>query len=253
MHITKYKKDSTNKYKVYIDDEIYTLYDDIIIKYNLLSKKEIMEDELKEILNTNTEYTSYYDSIKYISRKIRSEYEINEYLKKKQVDKNIIDKTIKRLKTNNFINDNIFVKAFINDKINLSLNGPKKIKDELKKHNINNNIIDEYLNKITNDEWYNRVNRYIEKKKKMNHYSESLFKRHMISDLHNLGYSSEIINECVNQIEIDDKDSLIKDYNKIKNKLINKFEDKELEYKIKQKLYSKGYKISEIEGVINEN
>ena len=157
MHIQKYKKDKSNKYKVYIDDDEYTIYDDVIIKYNLLCKKEITEEELKEVLTTNDEYTSYYLCIRYINTKIRSEKEINEYLKKKDISNDIIDKTIDRLKHNSFINDEIFAKAFINDKINLSYEGPKKIKEVLIKNNIDNKIIDTYLDKITYDVWISKL------------------------------------------------------------------------------------------------
>ena len=35
MKIQKFVKDNGNKYKVYVDDEVYKLYDDIIVKYGL--------------------------------------------------------------------------------------------------------------------------------------------------------------------------------------------------------------------------
>ena len=41
MNITKFKKDKGNKYKVIIDNEEYILYDDTILKYSLLTKKNI--------------------------------------------------------------------------------------------------------------------------------------------------------------------------------------------------------------------
>jgi len=253
MHIQKYKKDKTNKYKVYIDDDEFIIYDDVIIKYNLLCKKEITEEELQEVLKTNDEYTSYYLCIRYINTKIRSEKEIKEYLKKKEISNEIIHKTIDRLKHNSFINDEIYAKSYINDKINLSYEGPKKIKDALIKNNIDDKIIIVYLDKITYDVWIDRINKYIDKKKKINHASESIFKKHMLSDLHNLGYSSDMINECINCIKIEDHDDLVKEYNKVKTKLEKKYSDNELKYKIKQKLYSKGYRIEDIEGVINED
>ena len=90
MKINKYIKSSSNKYKVIIDDETYTLYDDVIIKYNLLMKNEIDEKTFNEIMNTNNELLGYYESIRYITKKLRSELEIYEYLHKKEIPEDII-------------------------------------------------------------------------------------------------------------------------------------------------------------------
>lgn len=43
MKIEKYSKGSSNKYKVTIDGEDYTLYDDVIIKFGLLLKKKLIQ------------------------------------------------------------------------------------------------------------------------------------------------------------------------------------------------------------------
>ena len=94
MKIEKFIKDKNNKYKVIIDDEEYKLYDDVIIKYHLLTKKDIDDKFLKEVLSYNDELVSYYESIKYINRRLRSEKEIREYLKKKDISNDIINKTI---------------------------------------------------------------------------------------------------------------------------------------------------------------
>ena len=252
MHINKFKKDKGNKYIVYIDDEEYKLYDDIIVKYNLITNKDITKKELDIILNENNEYVSYYESIRYISRKIRSEFEIREYLKKKNIDISIIDKTIFRLKEKNFINDEVFVKTYINDALNLSYKGYIRIKKELLKHEIDETIIDSYLNSIDEDTWIDRINKYIEKKIKVNHSSREIFKRKVSNELYNLGYDLSMIKSCVNQITLDDHEQLNKDYIKIKNKLVNKYDCNQLKYKIKEKLMQKGYSIDSIEGVLNE-
>ena len=128
MKIEKYVKDKNNKYKVYIDNEGYVLYDDIIAKYQLLFKSDIDKEELDNIIKDNTELSSYYQAIKYITKKLRSEKEIDDYLIKYGVNKDIRIKTINKLKENKFINDSIFLKAYINDQINLTNNGPVKIK-----------------------------------------------------------------------------------------------------------------------------
>ncbi len=50
MKILKYKKGKGNEYKIYTDKGEYRLYDDIIIKHELLLKKEINDKEFNSIL-----------------------------------------------------------------------------------------------------------------------------------------------------------------------------------------------------------
>ena len=72
MKINKYKKLKTNTYKLVLDNkEEIVLYDDTIIKYDLLRTKEI--NDLDSIIKYNKSIESYYIAIKYITRKLRTE------------------------------------------------------------------------------------------------------------------------------------------------------------------------------------
>ncbi len=49
MKILKYKKIRNNEYKIITDEGEYSLYDDVIVKYELLLKKEISKVDFKKI------------------------------------------------------------------------------------------------------------------------------------------------------------------------------------------------------------
>lgn len=248
MKIEKYVKDKQNKYKVTIDGEEYTLYDDVIVKYALLMKNEIDKSLFDEIITVNDELKSYYDSIKYITKKLRSEKEIYEFLKKKDISDNVIKKTIKRLKDNSFLNEDIYLKSYINDQVNLSNNGPKKIKVNLIKLGIDEDKIEEYLSKVDNSIWQDKIDNYIAKKIKTNHTSSSyMLKGKLQNDLVNLGYDKEIVILSLSHYDIIDTDICKKELEKAKRELSKKYTGYELEQKIKMRLYRKGFKISSIE------
>lgn len=243
MKINKYIKGSSNKYKVIIDDETYTLYDDVIIKYNLLMKNEIDEKTFNEMINTNNELLGYYESIRYITKKLRSELEIYEYLHKKEIPEDIIKKNIKKLKENGFINDEVFLKCYISDQLNLTNHGPLKIKKSLIKLGIDESLVNDAINNIDDDLIYNKINNYIDKKIRLNHNSSSyMLKVKIQNDLINLGYDKSLINDILNMKEINDDEVYKNEYEKIKNKLSKKYSGEELEYKIKAKMYAKGFR-----------
>ena len=59
MKITKFKKMSGNKYKVFLDNsDIIILNENVILDYNLLITKEINND-YEEIIKANNKYFIY--------------------------------------------------------------------------------------------------------------------------------------------------------------------------------------------------
>ena len=252
MEIKKYKKDKNNTYKVYIDDEVITLYDDVIIKYNLLIKKDIDINKFNEITEYNDFLEGYYKSIKYINKKLRTELEIRKYLNKLEIKSKEIDELIKLLYKDGYLNKELYLKAYINDGYNLTNNGPEKIKKDLINLGYTNDEINDYLYKF---DWDIRIEKIINKKIKQNHrLSNNILKTKLLNDIIKLGYEKECILCYLNKINFNsDEDILIHEYNKIKNKYISKYEGNELEYKIINYLYKKGFNIEDIKRCINEN
>lgn len=247
MKIEKYTKDKGNKYKVLIDDINYTLYDDVIVKYSLLLRNEISEKELKAIVEENDKLSSYYDSIKYITKKMRSKLEIKEFLRKKMVNEKVINETIKKLEENHFLNEELFIKAYVNDQINLTNNGKNKILKGLVKLGIDNDSASTYLDNIDNEVFMSKIDKYVDKKISTNKNSSVyMLKNKIMTDLINLGYEKSDIVEVLNSKEINDDEAKKREYEKIKRSLEKKYSGDVLEYKIREKLYRKGFRSNEI-------
>lgn len=247
MKIKKYTKDKGNKYKVLIDDINYTLYDDVIVKYSLLLKDEISEKELNAIVEENDKLSSYYDSIKYITKKMRSKLEIKEFLRKKMVNEKVIAETIKKLEENHFLNEELFIKAYVNDQINLTNNGKNKILKGLVKLGIDNDQASTYLDNIDNEVFMSKIDKYVDKKISTNKNSSIyMLKNKIVTDLINLGYEKSDIVEVLNSKEINDDEAKKREYEKIRRSLEKKYSGDVLEYKVREKLYRKGFRSNEI-------
>ena len=73
MKIKSYKKVKNNQYKIYLEDNReLTLYDEIILKYNLLLKKELSKKEIVEIIKENQHLSCYFSALNYLNYKNRS-------------------------------------------------------------------------------------------------------------------------------------------------------------------------------------
>ena len=244
MEIIKYEKKKNGMYCVYFSNgNNVDIHEDIILKYNLLIKKEASDNEIDKMLDENKVYIAYDLSIKYIATKMRSRKEIREYLIKKLFDKDTIDKVLLLLEKEKYIDDYTYAKAFVNDKILLSNDGPYKIESKLKELGIKEDAIIKALSLFDSELQKERISKLINKYKNINKNKSNFVLKNKISiNLVNLGYDRSIINSLLNTSNFgDDSDIARKEYEKIYKRLSKKYSGSELEYRIKQKMYSLGF------------
>lgn len=243
MRIEKYIKQRNGQYKITFEDgSNILLHEDLILKYELLINKELTEKKLDELISENELYVSYDLALSYLNKKMRTSKEIKEYLKKKETKDDFIVEVINMLNKQGYLNDDVYCKSFINDRINLSNDGPHLIKEKLLKLGLKEEIIEKYIIIFDEDLEKDRIMKLINKQIKTNHNkSNMILKKKIIDNLINLGYTrSNIISE-IEKVSIDDQNIKEKEYRKIYDKLSKKYSGKELEYKIKQKMYQKGF------------
>ena len=251
MKIKRITKKKSNSYELLFDNNTkIILYDDTIIKYGLISKKDIDNKLFVEISSYNKEIEGYYTAIKLINTKLRTKEEIKNKLTK--LGCNNIDGIINRLTKEGYLNDSLYIKCYINDAINLSLKGPNKIKMELNKMKLSSNIINDYLDSFDTDIWFDRVNKIIDKKIKSNHnLSNIIFKKKLNSYLVSMGYEKELVTEALSNVIMDsDNDILKKELDKELKKISRKYEGIELKNKVKYNLYKKGFSLDDIEKLL---
>lgn len=245
MKIIKYKK-IRNKYRVYLDTEEVDLYENIILKYNLLLKKEIDSKLLDKIKDDNKKEEAYEKALSYINIKMRSKKEIEKYLIKKEYNSSLVTDIVNRLENLGLINDELYLKAYISDKFNLTNDGPNKIKYSLLDLGINENLVEKYIYDITEQGIKDKLNRLIDKKiPTIKNCSGNVLKFKLVNYFTNLGYDKYMIENILDTKELKNNNGE-KEYIKLYNKYSKKYTGYELENKIRQMLYQKGYDYNEI-------
>lgn len=254
MKIKQIKKLKSGKYQILFDNgnKLIT-YDDVILKYNLLFNKDIESKIYNEINKENDYYGLYTTLVKKLSKKIISKKEYYKYIEKfnlKEKDKIRLTSDLEKIR---LLDDNRYLKAYISDKFYLSNDGPQKIKKDLIRQGINQLLIDEELSKISREDIINKLTKLINKKLRTAKGSNYMIKQKIYHNICLLGYSKDLIDECYIE-KNDNQENLKKDFYKIYNYYDNKEDDKNKLYlKIKLKLYQKGYSLSEIDSIINDN
>lgn len=252
MKIIKYTKLKNNKYRVDFETESLELYDDIILKYELLLKKSIRDEELLELKKENLSFNGYSLALKYLNSKMRTKKEMQTYLEKKEIPKNLIQDTIFKLESLGYLNDMQYVHFYLSDHIKFSKDGPYKIKQKLKELGIEENIIENAIKEISFDVWKDKMEKLVSKKLLSNRsYSEQVLKNKIITYLFICGYPKEWSQNFVETFSIPkDPSILLKEKEKIICKLSRKYKGESLNYQVRMKLYQRGFSKEEIDEVI---
>lgn len=248
MKIIKFKKTSSGKYKLFLDNnESITLYEDVIVNNNLLLTKEVDNKLLDDLMKQNNCVDAYNIALNYISVRMRSKYEIKEYLSKKGITNTLIENTIQKLIKEGYLNDLTFTKAFVNDKLLFTNFGPLRIKKELSKYKVEEEIIKEVIDDIDYETVREKLSNLMEKQIRIKKGSANSLKIKLVNYFNNLGYDKDMVLKELSSYNLkSDLDKLKSDYNKLYNKYKNKYEGNKLTYFIAQKLYVKGYTSNDI-------
>lgn len=243
MNIVKFTKKKGNQYLISLDNGTdLSLHEDLILKHELLIKRKISNQDIDNLINENNKYVYYDNTIKYLSKKMRCKSEVKKFLIGKGLQEFEAEEIINKLIIQGYIDDKIYASAYINDRINLSNDGPYKIIDNLKKYEIEEDIIKNSMLVYTKDIQNEKVKKIVNKSVKLNNNkSKMILKNKIYMNLISLGYDKLIISNVLNSVEVDDYNIYEREYNKLREKLSKKYSGKILEYKIKEKLYQKGF------------
>lgn len=200
MRIEKYELTKKNIYNVYLSNgEVLELNGKVITDNELLIKKDIDNELYDKLKRDNTICILVDTSVKYIDRRLRSINELRDYLKNKEEDTIIIEEVIDKLIDYKYLDDDRFTKAFIKDKLNFTNWGDYKIKNELKRLGVNEEIIYNNMTSIDDNIYYERINKIIDKDISTNKkYGGIKLKNKIYNHLLTLGYSKEKVISIIN-------------------------------------------------------
>src|SRR5699024_499221 len=130
MRIEKVSQLKQRFYKIVMDNgDSFTAHEESIVRYRLISGAEFDTEEYNWILESIQYERAYVQSVKYISYKLRSVYELSNYLRE-DYGTDIIDQTIQRLKDEGYLNDKRYGEALKNTLLNTTDKGPWALRSE---------------------------------------------------------------------------------------------------------------------------
>lgn len=148
MKITDIKRQLKNagRYSVFVDNKYaFSLSDNALLEAKLSLGQELTPEQVKEYKQLSNDDKLYNQTLRYAVLRPRSEWEIKEYLKRKQASPALTDKILNKLSILEFIDDDKFAKAFVNDRRLLRPASRRKMIAELRKKRVAEEAIDKVL------------------------------------------------------------------------------------------------------------
>ncbi|MBA5850324.1 recombination regulator RecX [Clostridium sp. cel8] len=202
--VTEIKLQSRNKKRVnvYVNDEFsFSCSTEIVYKYNIYKGKNIDEDLLKNIIEEDDYIKCKNLALRIIERNFKTEKQIYDRLVKEEYNIKTIERTLNFLKQYKFIDDYKFAKMWIKEKINHF--GKNKIRYELVKKGISEDIIETEMESIDESVYKNGILKLCIKKYKTMHKdreSMSSAYRKLGNYLLGRGYNIELIRETLKKV-----------------------------------------------------
>lgn len=198
------QKKKDNRVNIFINNEFaFGCSSELVYYHNLAKGKEINVEELKKVIVEDNYLTAKTKTLKYIERALKSEFQVREFLQKKEYEDNVIDRVIEFLKEYKFIDDEYYAKAFVTQ--NIRIEGKGNIKYKLIKKGISEDIINSTLSEISSEDEEEVALKLAEKKLKVlckNEGNINKIKSKLNTFLISKGYNFDTIKSVVNKLEI---------------------------------------------------
>jgi regulatory protein len=163
-----------DRYSVYIDGKYSCSFSEgELLELGLRVGQELSKPDLVELKANAAKDKAYDRSLGLISRRPRSEWELREYLKRKETPPEIADAAIDRLRQRGYVNDEDFAKRWVDNRRLLKATSRRRLSMELRQKRVADEIIDQVLSEDTTDE-REVLRELIERKRKQIKYQDNL-------------------------------------------------------------------------------
>ena len=187
----------SDRYSIFVDDKYaFSLSESGLIESGLASGQELSPADLKRLKKAAGFDKAYYNSLRYVAMRSRSEWEIQTYLGRKNVDRETADEIIRRLKNLNMLSDLDFARSWVANRRTLKSISKRRLVLELRQKHIPGEVIDQVLSEDEVDE--RQALRELVSKKRARYPDRQKFMRYLASQGFNYDDIKSVLQEDEN-------------------------------------------------------
>lgn len=196
MKITDIKQQvkRNDRYSIYGDGKyIFSLSENELLNLALKIGQEFSPQELEKLKDTAMLDKAYDRCLNLISRRRRSQWEVEQYLRGKGYEGELIEKILNMLSMKNYIDDSAFAEAWINNRRLLKNTSKRRLQQELRAKRVPDEVISQALENDEADE-LEVLKELIAKKRTQTRYQD---KEKLMAYLIRQGYNYSDVKEAL--------------------------------------------------------
>lgn len=200
MIITSIKQQvkQKNRYSIFVDGKYaFSLSEGALLDSKIVSGQEIDPTDLKRFKQLSAEDKITGVVLRYAAQRPHSEWEIQEYLRRKQASEPASEKILQKLRHIGLIDDAAFARSWVENRRLLKPTSRRKLQLELQQKRVSQAVIDEVMRRDS-QEIDERSVLYELAKKKRTRYSD---KTKLMQYLARQGYGYDDIKSVLGEIE----------------------------------------------------
>jgi regulatory protein len=134
------------RYSIFIDGKyLFSLSESELMSSGIRIGKEYSQAELEQLQQTAVLDKAYMRSLDYLARRPRSEWEIRDYLKRKEYDSPTIDTILNKLSIKGYIDDTKFAQSWVASRRALKPTSLRRLQMELRQKYVAPEVIERVL------------------------------------------------------------------------------------------------------------
>jgi regulatory protein len=185
---------SRDRLNVYLDGE-YTFSLAVLTAVNLKVGVWLSDEDITRLQTADEVGRARVRVLDYLSYRPRSEWEIREYLQKREFSSPAIDAVVNALSDINLINDSAFAQYWLENRAQFRPKGKRVLSRELRQKGVSSQLIDETLEAYDEKEAARRV--YTEQARRLMNLPPDVFRRRLIERMARRGFSYDLIQELL--------------------------------------------------------
>lgn len=155
MKITDIKQQvkRQGRYSIFVDEKYsFSLSESELMTSGIRNGREYSPAELDELQDRAVLDKAYMRSLDLIARRARSEWEIRDYLKRKDYDEEVVEVTLNKLSKAGYVDDEKFARAWVDNRRLLKATSKQRLTQELRQKRVSDEIIKQVLEADETDE-----------------------------------------------------------------------------------------------------
>lgn len=202
MKITEIKQQQKrqDRYSIYVDGKYVFSFSELeLMNSGVRVGREVTPQELEELKERASEDKAYDRALNYLALRQRSEWEVREYLRRKDYASELAEKIVARLNEKKLIDDAAFARSWTESRRMLKPISKRKLRLELQQKHIERSVIDQVLELDETDE-RTVLRELVAKKRRLSRYQDE---QKLMQYLIRQGFNYEDVKSVLREAEED--------------------------------------------------